>query len=42
MSQENTKIQDLGIIQKDGEELNTMCCTPDISGLLHLKKRIPM
>ena len=36
------KILLLGSIQKDGEKVNTMCYTPDISGLLSLKKCIPM
>ena len=42
---ENRKIKVLGSIQKDCERVNTMCYTrntPDISGLLNLKKRIPM
>ena len=29
-------------VVKDGEKVNTMCYTPDISGLLKLKKRILM
>ena len=36
------KIKVLGSIQKDGEKVNTMCYTPDISGLLNLKKHIPI
>ena len=39
---ENTKILVLGSIQKNGEKVNTMCYTPDISGLLILKKHLPM
>ena len=39
---ENRKIKVLGSIQKDGEKVNSMCYTPDISGLLNLKKHIPM
>ena len=39
---ENRKIKVFGSIQKDDEKVNTMCYTPDINGLLNLKKSIPM
>ena len=40
--QNNRKIKVLGSIQKGVEKVNTMCYTPNINGLLNLKKCIPM
>ena len=38
----NRKVGVLGSIWRNGEKVNTMCYTPDIRGLLNLKKYIPM
>ena len=39
---EKQKNKGIGSIQKDGEKVNAICYTPDISGLIYLKKCISM